>query len=288
MKRFLSVVFFVATTNSFSQSIFPSLSPKARIEQQIGSTVITIDYERPAARGRKVFGELVPYEKLWRTGAGNCTKVRFTRAVMIDGKKIAKGTYSLFAIPTASEWTVILNTDTTLYGTGSYAQKKDAIRFKVESQSTDRYYESLTIDIDVIPNNARMYIAWEKTQISFPVETESDGIVDDFVRASLLTDKSNDPDEYATAAEYYYYLGRDLDRALLLINKAIARRNESWYYRQKIDILEKQSKDKEAIECANLAIATGNNRTDWDSRTKQQHEAEYKKRIEFFQSRLKR
>ena len=286
MKTFLTIVLVVTTTTSFSQSIFPTLSPKGRIEQKIGFTSITVDYERPAARGRKIFGELVKYEELWRTGAGNCTKIRFSKPVIIDNKKVNKGTYSVFTIPNAHEWTVILNTDTTLYGVSSYDEKKDVLRFKAKPQSTDRYYESLTIDIDVIPNNAVVYIAWEKTQISFRVETETDKVANDFIHQNLLTDKSKDPDEYASAAEYYYYLNNDLDKALILIDKAIAKKNESWYYRQKIDILEKQMKYKEAIECANLAISLDRKRTDWDSKTKQEIEEQYKKRIEIFKTKL--
>jgi hypothetical protein len=288
MKLLLSTVFIITWISSFSQSVFPSLSPKGRIEQTIGLTNIIVDYERPAARGRQVFGEVVKYGKLWRTGAGNCTRIRFTRPVIIDNKKISKGTYSLFTIPTIDEWTVILNSDTTLYGDASYDERKDVLRFKAKMQSTDRYYESLTIDIDVIPNNAIVYIAWEKTQISFQVETETDKIANDFVEEHLLTGKSKNADEYATAAEYYFFLGRDLDRALILIDKAIAMKNESWYYRQKIDILEKQMKYKEAIDCANLAISLDEKRTDWDLKTKQQSAEEYKRRIEFFKSRLKK
>jgi hypothetical protein len=288
MKTLLIIVFLITTTNSFSQSIFPGLSPKGRIEQMIGLTNITVDYERPAARGRKVFGELVKYEKLWRTGAGNCTKISFSRPVIIDNKKINKGTYSVFTIPNTNEWTVILNTDTTLYGVGSYDERKDLLRFKAKTQSTDRYYESLSIDIDVKPNNAIIYIAWEKTQISFQVETETDKVANDFIQQYLLTDKSKNSDEYAAAAEYYFYLNKDLDRALILIDKAIGKKNESWYYRQKIDILEKQMKYKEAIDCANLAISLDQKRTEWDLKTKEQSEEEYKKRIEFFKSRLKK
>jgi hypothetical protein len=287
MKTLLTIVFLITTANSFCQSIFPSLSPKGRIEQRIGLTDITVDYERPAARGRKVFGELVKYEKLWRTGAGNCTKIRFSKPVIIDNKKINKGSYSVFTIPNTNEWTVILNTDTTLYGVASYDKRNDIIHFKAKAQSTDRYYESLTIDIDVKPNNAIVYIAWENTQVSFQVETESDKAANDFIQQYLLTDASNDSDEYAAAAEYYFYLDKDLDRALLLIDKAITKKNESWYYRQKIDILEKQMKYKEAIDCANLAISLDQKRTEWDLKSKQQSEEEYKKRIEFFKSRLK-
>lgn len=288
MKTLIIIVFLIPTTNSFSQAIFPSLSPKGRIEQKIGLTNIIVDYERPAARGRKVFGELVKYDKLWRTGAGNCTKIRFSKPVIIDNKKINEGAYSVFTIPSKNEWIVILNKDTALYGETSYDEKNDLLRFKAKTKSTDRYYESLTIDIDVIPNNAMVYIAWEKTQISFQVETESDKVANDFIQQYLLTDKSKDSDEYAAAAEYYFYLNKNLDQALILIDKAIAKKNESWYYRQKIDILEKQKKYKEAIDCANLAIALDQKRTEWDLKTKQQSKEEYKKRIEILKSRLKK
>lgn len=287
MKTLSIIVLLIASINSFSQSIFPGLSPKGRIEQNIGQTNIAIDYERPAARGRRVFGELVTYGKLWRTGAGNCTKIRFSRPVIINNKKINQGTYSVFTIPDTDEWTIILNADTTLYGVASYNEKNDILRFKTKPQSSGRYYESLTIEVDVIPNNAIVYIAWEKTQISFQVQTETDKVASEFIEQYLLTGKSENPDEYAAAAEYYFYLNKNLNRALALVDKAIAIKNESWYYRQKIDILEKQMKYMEAIDCATLAMSLDQKRTDWDAITKQQSEKEYKKRIEFFKSKLK-
>ncbi|SFD63218.1 Protein of unknown function [Chitinophaga sp. CF118] len=288
MRTLLIIFFLTVTFVSFSQTIFPSLSPKGRIEQNIGLTNISVDYERPAARGRKVFGELVQYDKLWRTGAGNCTKIGFSKAVVIGNKNISKGTYSIFTIPGTSEWTVILNKDTTLYGVTLYNATKDIIRFKVKAHPTNRYYESLTIDIDIVPNNAIVYLSWENTQISFQVKTESDKLVNDFIQQYLLTDKSRNSDEYAAAAEYYYYLNKDLDRAAVLIDKAIAMKSESWYYRQKVDILEMQKKYEEAIDCATLAISIDQKRTNWDSRAKQQSETEYKKRIEFFKRQKNR
>lgn len=288
MKIFFTFCLQIATVVSFSQTIFPSLSPKGSVAQIIGFTNISVDYERPAARGRKVFGELVKYGNLWRTGAGHCTKIRFSKAVVVDNRNIGKGTYSVFSIPGASEWTVIFNKDTTLYGINSYDATKDVIRFKVKPRATSRYYESLTIDIDVVPNDAVVYISWEDTQISFPVKTESDKVVSDFIQQQLLTDKSKDSDAYATAAEYYYFLNKDLDRALVLIDKAIAIKNESWYYRQKVDILELQKKYKEAIDVATLAISVDQKRADWDTRSKQESEAQYKKRIEGFRSQLKK
>ena len=287
MKIFFTFCLQIAVTVSFSQAIFPSLSPKGSIEQTVGFTNISVDYERPAARRRKVFGGLVHYDKLWRTGAGNCTRIRFSKSVVIDNRNINKVTYSIFSVRGKNVGTIILNRDTTLYGINSYDAAKDIVRFKVKPISTARYYESLTIDIDVIPNDAVVYISWENTQVSFPVKTESDKVVSDFVQQQLLTGKSKDSDAYATAAEYYYFLNKDLDRALVLIDKAIAIKNESWYYRQKVDILELQKKYKEAIDVATLAISQDQKRTDWDTESKQQSEAEYKKRIDFYRSQLK-
>lgn len=286
MKAIVTTVFLLAAFSCFSQSVFPALSPKGRIEQRIGNTDIIVDYERPAARGRKVFGGLVEYGKIWRTGAGNCTKIHFSLPVVIGNKRVDQGTYSLFSIPRKSEWILIINADTSLYGSGSYDEMKDVVRVKAKSAATGRYYESLTIDIDVVPNNAVVYITWENTQVSFSVGTETDKAANEFVENHLMTGSSKEPEIYAIGAEYYYFLGKELERALILIDQALAGGNESWYYRQKIDILEKQRKYQEAIDCANLAISVDNKRADWDLKSKQQSENEYRKRIEMFKAQL--
>jgi hypothetical protein len=279
---FLSIV----VSEASAQFTFPNLSPKGRIEQRVGSTDITIEYERPAARGRKVFGDLVPYGKLWRTGAGNCTRIKFSLPVVIANTTLQPGTYSLFTIPGKSEWTVILNSDTSLYGTSSYNQQKDVVRFQVIPTNTNRYYESMNIDLDIIPNTIQLYISWEKTQVSFPIETEIEKNASNFISQQLLTNQSTNPDDYANAAEYHYFLGKDLPLALVLIDKAIQQKKKSWYYRQKIDILEKLKNYKEAIKCAELAISFNQNRTDWDAQTKENSIKEYEQRILYFKSKL--
>ncbi len=255
MKILLSVLFSIAIIESFSQANFPDLSPKGSVRQKVGFTTISVDYERPAARGRKIIGELVPYDKLWRTGAGNCTRVRFSENVSINSMTISAGTYSLFTIPNSVEWTVILNSDTTLYGSQSYDKNKDIFRFKAKSEATSRYYESFTIDIDVIPYNAAIYLAWENTQIHFKVETGTDKRTIEFINQNLLTDKSDDPDQYATAVEYYLYSNKDLDKALILVNKAITKNpKQAWFYALKVDVLEKQKQYTEAIAAGNAEL----------------------------------
>lgn len=286
MKAFYSTIFLLITNSAFSQFNFPELSPKGVLEQKIGSTFITIAYERPAARGRQIFGGLVTYDKLWRTGAGNCTKISFSDAVIINNKRIEKGTYSLFTIPGKKSWTVILNSDTTLYGTPNYDEQKDIVRFQTDSQQSTRFYESFTFDIDVVPNNAKIYMSWGNTQISFKVDTEIDRLSNKFIAENLLTDKSNNADEYATAAEYYYYRNENLDQAIWLINKAIAKKGEAWYYRQKIDILEKQKKYQEAISFSNLTIEVNQKRTDWSELEKRQSAEDMRKRIEALKEKV--
>jgi hypothetical protein len=254
MRSYLTAFFALLTASLLGQPRFPSLSPEASIRQKVGFTTISVTYERPAARGRTIFGELVPYGKLWRTGAGNCTRIKFDQSVLIGNKPIPARTYSLFTIPDRHEWTIILNSDTTLYGTGGYDEGKNVVRFKVKPIATERYYESLTFDIDVVPNDAELNISWEKTRVAFEIRTATDQQIAKIVNEQLLG-KSKDPQLLAMGAEYYYYLGRDLETGLALINQAIAIKTNSWYYTVKIDILTKTNRYSEAIETLKLNMA---------------------------------
>jgi hypothetical protein len=241
---------------------FPSLSPRSTMTQEIGATTISITYERPAMRGRTIFGALVPYGKLWRTGAGNCTRIRFTKPVEIGKTPVPSGTYSLLTIPDVKSWTIILNKDTTLYGLDGYKPDNDVVRVTAPVQSATRRYESLTFDIDVVPNNGVVYLSWGNTQVSFLVETGIDKASMDFINASLLTGKSTDAEQYAVAAEYLYYLDRDLDQGYTLVTKAIALKKDLWYYRLKTDILEQQKKFPQGMAVADEAIQWIDSRQD--------------------------
>lgn len=218
---------------------FPSLSPKGKISQVVGNTLIEVEYERPSARKRQIFGELVPWNKVWRTGAGYCTKISFDKTVNVQGQTIPAGTYSLFTIPNPDDWIVVFNKDTTLYGSGFYDQKKDIARFVVLPEKTGRYYETLTIDIDLIPNNARMYISWVNTQISFDIITSTDEKMERFIGEVMNGKKKYSADTYAGAADYYLFQGKELLKGLKLADMALAIDNSSWARNVKIGILEK-------------------------------------------------
>lgn len=148
-------------------------SYEAAFTQQFGDSEIQVAYARPLARGRKIFGGLVPFDSLWRTGAGGCTTLKFKEEVMLGDKKITIGKYSLFTIPSADEWTIILNSDTTLHGTNGYSAQKDVHRFKVKSIKTERFYETFTIEINDInaKGEGALNLIWENTMVKIPLKT---------------------------------------------------------------------------------------------------------------------
>jgi hypothetical protein len=288
-KVFIVLLLSAIVSISFSQEKFPALSAKGKIEQKVGFTTIKIDYERPSARGRKIFGELVPYGKIWRTGAGHCPKINFDDDVEIAGKAVKAGTYSLLTVPAEREWTIILNKDTTLFGTDSYNEKLDAVRILATSERTSRYYESFTLDVDIVPNNADIYLSWANCQVHFKVGTNSDRRASEFVQAYLVTGRSEDPDEYATAAEYYIYQNMELDKAMSLVDNAIRLKEKAWYYRLKTDILESQKKYVAAIDLLNFLVNSTpkmSKEFGWSSATQRQMIEGYDSRIDSIKKKI--
>ncbi|XOV91882.1 MAG: DUF2911 domain-containing protein [Bacteroidota bacterium] len=232
---------------SSAQIAFPVLSPRGTITQWVGNTYVSISYERPAVRGRKIFGGLVPYGRIWETGAGYCTLIGIDQPVKIGNERVEAGRYSLFTIPDEDQWIVILNSDTTLFGVYGYNPDRDVIRFLVKPQNTARFYESLTIDLDVIPNDAMVYISWANTQISFSINTTIDEYIMQAVQDSLINGASDDPNQYALAAEYMILQNTHLYDGLILAEKAVALDPNSWARLLKIQILEKLERYDEAL-----------------------------------------
>ncbi|NKI30433.1 DUF2911 domain-containing protein [Croceivirga thetidis] len=241
---------------AFSQQSYPSLSPKGIIEQGVGNTNLKIEYERPSARNRKVFGELVPWNEVWRTGAGYCTKISFDKNVAIGKQAIEAGTYSLLTIPNKEEWIVILNTDTSLYGAYDYNPDKDVARFVVYPQHSNRYYETLTIDVDLIPNNAMIYVSWENTSIAFAFETSTDAEIEDYINGQLLTGNIKDYDEMSNAIDYLYFQSKDFKKLEWLAKESIKLNKSEFAYRLLMETYERQHYYTKAIEAAKKAIET--------------------------------
>ena len=175
----INVLCFLAVALSAQEKAKPKAqkpSPEAAFTQELGTGEIKVAYARPLARGRKIFGGLVPFDSLWRTGASDCTTVGFNEDLTIGGKKMTAGKYALFTIPTADEWTIVLNSDTTLHGTMGYNAAKDVHRFKVKAMKTERLYETFTIELnDITPRGAGfLNLIWENTLVKIPIESALD------------------------------------------------------------------------------------------------------------------
>lgn len=257
MKFIIPLLFLLLQINTATAQVsLPPLSPEGILTQQVGYTKMSLQYGRPSARGRKIMGELVPFGKLWRTGAGKCTTLSFDQPVTIANKTIPAGIYAVLSIPDTSEWIVLLNSDTRkAYGDPSeYDAASEVIRFKVNPQKTARFYESLTFDIDVVNNDGMLYLSWENTQIQFSIATNSDAEALQRIHQALK-DHPHDPEVFSTATHYYYWNNKSMEDALRFIDKALTLKEDRWYYRQKVNVLIRLGNFKEARKTAEAAIA---------------------------------
>ncbi len=256
MKPFLTLAILTLGVPVFSQIELPDLSPEGKIYQEIGYTHFHIRYGRPAVRGRRVMGELVPFNKLWRTGAGKCTTVQFDQPVKINNQLVAPGIYALLTIPSVNDWTVMLNSDTSrLYGDPSeYEIKNEAIRFSVEPNRSDRFYESLSLVMDVVDSNSILFLSWENTQISFSLTTNTYELAEERINNKL---KGNPTDaSLLSSAAYFYEMNNlDLSKALDYVKKAMTLQEDRWLYRLAVDIQVKMKNYQEAIFTAQKGIS---------------------------------
>lgn len=253
--RYILAALLLISTFSYGQIDLPELSPEAMIVEKVGYTTITMRYGRPAARERKIMGELVPYGKLWRTGAGRCTVISFDQPVIIGGKNISAGAYALLTIPGKQEWTVLLNTDTAkVYGEPyEYDPKNEVLAFCVASEKINTFHQSMTISFDIARYDATLRLSWEETTISFPIRTHS------FERALAEIKKAvgqhpKDQETLTNAAWFYYMNNLDPQQILAWIDTALAQGDERWAHQLRFDVLERMQNYDGAKESALRAI----------------------------------
>lgn len=235
-----------------AQIDMPQASPKAILQTRVGLTDVSVEYSRPGLKGRdkKIFGDLIPYGEVWRTGANESTKVTFKDNVKIGGKELAAGTYALYTIPGADEWTVIFSNKLDLWGDSGYQNADDALRVKVKPTTIPLPKETFTIDFsNYTTNGANLDITWDNTQVTVPVETEVDSKVMAQI-AEKLQAKEVAPWTYFQAANYYYQNNKDLNQALQWVNTAIQGQEHFVFYNVQSKILADLKKYKEAIKAA--------------------------------------
>lgn len=253
ISAFLLMATFVAT----AQVQAPQPSPFSTLEQKVGLTDVTVEYSRPNMKGRTIYGDLVPFDKLWRTAANKNTIVGFSDDVVIDGQTLKAGKYALFTKPGANNWEVYFYTDTENWGTPQqWDDSKVAAKTTVATNAFPVSVESFTIMINNLSNSgASLDILWENTHVAIPFSVPTDAKVSASIDKVMAGPAG---DDYFAAAVYYLEEGKDINKAVTWIDKAVELTKDQprfWYLRQQSLIHAKAGNKKQAIEAAKASLA---------------------------------
>jgi hypothetical protein len=230
----------------------PLPSAPQYIKQDFGLSSIELSYSRPDIRGRKIFGDLVPYGKVWRTGANQATTLTFGDPVTIGDTKIPAGKYGLLSIPGADEWTLIITHQTDVTNPAAYKQDQDVVRVTVKPFQLPFPLETFTILFaDVTANTCNLQLIWENSVVTLPITTD----IDTRIMAQIDNAMNKDTHPYYNAAFYYLENGKDLNKALDWFDKAIAQDPTAYFVvYQKARCLAKMGKKQEAVATAKQSI----------------------------------
>lgn len=233
----------------------PPASPPQTIKQDFALSSIELSYSRPGIKGRKIYGDLVPYGKVWRTGANAPTTLTFGEEVIIGDKKIPAGKYGLLTIPDKDSWTLIISKQVNVNNPANYKQEEDAVRLTVKPMELKDKMETFTIQFaDIMSNSCALQIIWENTVVALPIKVDVDGPV--MKNIDAMINKDNKP--YFAAAVYYLQNGKDLNQALAWFDKAIeleSNPNAFWMHHQRANCLAKLGRKKEARDAAEKSKA---------------------------------
>lgn len=245
-----SLTFFVAVFATNAQKLeTPRPSPMQKFTQEFALGDITLDYSRPGIKGRTVFGDLVPYGKMWRTGANYSTKITVTDIIQIEGNKVEPGTYAIYTIPGKDKWEIMLYSDLKLGGNvAKYDKANEVLRFSVTPTMVTEKVESFTMNIaDLRDNSATLEMVWENTRVPIKITAEIDEVIMANIKKTIIED--NRP--YYTAASYYYENDKDLTKALEWVKIASSKRPDAYWVKMLQARIEmKLGKKKEAIATA--------------------------------------
>ena len=256
----IGVLILLFVSNAFAQLNLPRESQRQSLTQTVGDATVSIVYHRPNTKARKVWGELVPYGKVWRAGANEATVFEVSRDATINGKPLPAGKYSLHMIPNKDEWTIIFNKTWEQWGSFNYDEKQDALRITVKPEKTD-FRETLAYDIEnVTANTAQVAIAWERVKVPFTVDVgDVNGRTLENIRQAM---KSLKPDDFRTPAQAAsWVLAMKMPayyaEALGWIDTSIKARETFGSLNTKARLLAEMGKKQDAILVAEKAIQVG-------------------------------
>ncbi len=256
MKKNLTLAFilsaFVFCSGHSQNLVTPQPSPTEEIKQNFGLSQIELSYSRPGIKGRKIFGDLVPYGKVWRTGANSATTLTFGDDVMMNGTKIPAGKYGLLTIPGENEWTIIITKQTDVTNPSAYKQDQDVLRISAKPITLPFSIETFTIGFsDITSNSCKLEIMWDNVYVTADITTD----IDTKVMAQIKQIMDGDTRPYFPAAVYYIDNGKDLNQAVEWLDKAIAQNPDAYFmYYQKARALAKLGKKQDAIAASNKSI----------------------------------
>lgn len=255
---YLVVILFTSLQSSRAQNnepfIIPRTNTQSTIKQNIASTSIQITYNRPNKRGRVLFGDLIPYGKIWRTGSEEATKIYFSTPVKLAGHPVDSGTYELFTIPGPAEWEIIMQAPSHQWGSYRYQMANDVLRFKILTTELAEPVETFTISLDDIgPDHGILHLAWDRVCVPIPIWVDLKMTVVPSLE-QLLTSEGRRP--YFQAAMFYYENDLDIDRAAELMAMALDQNpgHLGMLYRQAL-ILKRKGDLAGAIHSAEQSLA---------------------------------
>jgi len=256
MKNLFTTALFVGLASfAMGQLSTPAASPSSKVEQTVGLTKINLDYSRPGAKGRQIFGDLVPFGQIWRTGANGSTDISFDKDVTFNGKELKAGSYALYTVPSENLWEVIFHKNTDYWGVGgdSYDKEAEALRFTVASHKNTEFVETFTIDVNNIKNNeANLVLKWADVIVPIPFEVGTRSQVQSDIDKMMAGPSAND---YYAAGNFYFQEEIDAEKALEWVSKATELRPEAfWMIRTKSQILASMGKYKDAIATAKVSM----------------------------------
>lgn len=209
---------------------FPAASPSSTLRQRVGLADIEVVYSRPGVKGRQVFGGLLPFGEVWRTGANTATKITFSSPVKFGGKAVPAGAYALYSIPDRTEWTVILNKVAGEWGAYTYKEANDALRVKVSPVALAQPIETFTIELNEIrTESAMLNLVWEKTRVAVKVEVDVVGPVVAQIEAAMGSGAKLTRGVYYSSAMFFYDNGLDLNKARGWIEEATKGDNPTYF-----------------------------------------------------------
>lgn len=253
MKKTITTLFAGILAFAGTAQELPAPSPLGEVGQKVGLTDVDIEYSRPSAKGRTIFGELVKYDEMWRLGANMATKLEISTPIMMGGKELAKGEYSMQAIPAENgDWTIIINSDAGLRGLSGYDEKKDVLRLNVKAM-VNSYTETFTIGFDKLTNtSAVIAIQWEKLRVEIPFTVDTDKLAKENIAAAIKEGKDLDK-VYSNAASYFSGM-KDYKTAITYVDKSLKIKKAHPAMFTKANILKAGGNNAEAIKIAKEAL----------------------------------